>query len=480
MENVYSSIFKNYTAVFNKIKSQSVININDYYADNSDYKEQVKLFIESFDPEIFENELGRFEHEEKSQIKNDFFCKMFDIVFKIRAGELYSPYKEIFSEMIKLTLEEKLYYENLSDIYDFLPELSENIIKKDKEYLFDPFILFLQKNNTYIRSDYEINLFKELLKDDLMNVNLENVESNGFRESIIFKTLVRKVNDIDNEKKIDTETLLTFINKGWILPSENILLDATLYSNKPELLQLVIKHNLVDINAPFEISNDDGETTVEEHVIDYYKSRSNYHSLSNDEREKIDHMFAILFDNGLQLDLMHQGYLTTLAHLTDKIYEKMNVNVNIFQEYNPVFIKQQDYTGMNSNIHENALDYFIGDSQIKTAKALYDNQRHHILIKKEDTIRLIEKSLMVFEHDNINAIFIYPLSEDEILERNDFALTVFHDYQDLFSEKEIEQLLLNTVKSPIQGGFNSRLEKEIISNGRIMANDNFKNKVNRL
>jgi len=478
MENVYSSVFKNYTAVFNKVKSKPVININDYYADNSDYKEQVKLFIESFDPEIFENELGRFEHEEKSQIKNDFFCNMFDIVFKIRAGELYSPYKDIFSEMIKLTLEEKLYYENLSDIYDFLPELSQNIIKKDEEYLFDPFILFLQKNNTNIRSDYEINLFKELLKNDLMNVNLENVESNGFSESIIFKTLVKQVNDIDNEKKIDNETLLTFINKGWILPSENILLDATLYSNKPELLQLVIEHNLVDINAPFEISNDDGETTVEEHVIDYYKSRSSYHRLSNDEREKINHMFAILFDNGLQLDLMHQGYFTTLAHLTDKIYEKMNVN--IFQEYNPVFIKQQDYTGMNSNIHENALDYFIGDSQLKTAKALYDNQRHHILTKKEDTIRLIEKTLLVFENDNINIILISPLSEDEIMERNDFALTVFYDYKDLFSDEEIEKMLVNTAQSPIQGGFNSRLEKEIISNDRIIVNENLKNKVNRL
>lgn len=478
MENVYSAIFKNYTLIFNKKKNKSIININDSYNDSADYKEKVRFFIESFDEEIFQNELGRFEHEEKSQIKNDFFCKMFDIVFKIRAGELYSPYKEIFSEMIKLTLEEKLYYENLSNVYDFLPELSQNIVKKDKEYLFDPFILFLQKNNTNIRSDYEINLFKELLKNDLMNVNLENVESNGFSESIIFKTLVKQVNDIDNENKIDNETLLTFINKGWILPSENILLDATLYSNKPELLQLVIEYNLVDINAPFEISNDDGETTVEEHIIDYYKSRSNYHRVSSDEREKIDHMFAILFDNRLQLDLMHQGYLTTLAHLTDKIYEKMNVN--IFQEYNPVFKKQQDYTGMNSNIHENALDYFIGDSQLKTAKALYDNQRHYILTKKEDTIRLIEKSLLVFEHDNINAIFIYPLSEDEILKRNDFALTVFHDYQDLFSDKEIEQMLLNTSKSPIQGGFNSRLEKEIISNGRIMANDNFKNKVNRL
>lgn len=460
------------------MNNKSIININDHYENSADYKEQVIRFIESFDREIFDNELGRFESEEKNKIKNDFFCKVFDIVFKIRAGELYSPHKDIFSEMIELTLEEKLYYENLPDIYDFLPELIQSLVKKEKEYLFDPFILFLQKNNTYIKSDYERNLFIKLIKNNLMNPNLEIIEPNGFKESVVLKNLLKSVNSVDNEQEIDNETLCAFIDNGWNPPSKDTLLGYVLRAQKPKLMELVIKNNLVDINASFDISNDDGETTVKEHILDYYRSTTNYHHLTAESKDNFNHTCALFFDNGLQLDLMHQGYLTTLAHLTDEIYEKMNVN--IFENYHPVFRKQQDYTGMSSNVHENALDYFIGDFQIKVAKSLYDYQKYNILKEKSEVVRLIEKSLMVFEYDNVNAILIEPLSEKEKQDMNDFALMIFHDYQDMFSEKEIEKLLIHTMKSPIQGGFNSRIEKELISNSKTMPNDDFKNKINRL
>jgi len=479
MEKTYLHIFDDYSATFNQRENTQIVNINTYNRKNPDYEEQVKLFLESFSEDIFESKIEQFlfQEEEEDKVKNDFFNKVFDIVFEIRAGDFYSVHKEIFSKIISSAIDEKLDNRSGSNKYTFVSEISKYLVKKDNEYLFDPFIVFFQENSTYIRTDYKINIFKILSGQDLMNINLESVSYNGFKESVIFQTLLEDVSFHNNEKRTNIESISYFLKKGWSFPKNSAL--EVILSHNVIFIDFIIKNNLVDINAGCEVSyEEDGENFIVENIIDCYKSTSKYAKLNSIEKTKTNKILAILFDNALRLDLMYQSDCTPLAHLTDEILD--NMRVNIFEEYNSVFNHQQDYTGNDTNVHINALDYFIGESQIKTAKTLYNNQKDNILKQKEDILRLIEKSLLIFQDDNVNIILMTPMSKNEIMERNDFAVIIFNDYKGLFSEIEKERLLNETLKSPILLDFNSIVEREIISNNKSIINGDFKNKINRL
>lgn len=480
MGKTYLHIFDDYTTMFNQREKTQIVNINTYNRKNPDYGEQVRLFLESFSEDIFESKVEPFlfqEEEEEDKVKKDFFNKVFDIVFEIRAGDFYSVHKEIFSEIISSAIEEKLDNRSGSNKYTFVSEISKYLVKKDNEYLFDPFIVFFQENSTYLSTDYKMNIFKILSEQDLMNINLEYVSYNGFKESVIFQTLLEDVSFHNNEQRTDIESISYFLKKGWLFPKSSA--PEVILSHNVTFIDFVIKNNLVDINAGCKVSyEEDGENFIIENIIDYYKSTSKYAKLNSIEKATPNKILAILFDSALRLDLMHQSNCTPLAHLTDEILD--NMRVNIFEEYNSVFNNQQNYTDKETNVHVNALDYFIGESQMKTVKTLYNNQKDNILKQKEDILRLIEKSLLVFEEDNVNMILLTPMSKNEIIERNDFAVIIFNDYKGLFSEIEKEKLFNKTLKSPILLDFNSIVEREIIRNNKSIINGDSKNKINRL